>query len=383
MQCGPSCVTIRRDCGRIVAALTQACANLIEPLPRIPLCRNINRMVGDAQREGAARCRRISIELPPRAGSATPPVMNALPPVSERQSRTGTTALDRMLAQDAARPSAVPPPELLLDARTGRSTRQKAARDDLRCGLALWRLALSLGWLDIKLRYRGSLLGPIWLTLSSGVMVAAMGAIYSLLFHQHPRDYLPFLAVSLILWQAGIGALSGEACNSFLGAEQTIRSVRMPFTVQVLRTVVGNVIVLGHNVVVPLVVFAVFGAWPGLHALLALPGFALWILDGAAACYLLGCICARFRDVPPIVGSLMQIAYYVTPVIWKPSQLGARGWWLPLNPFDPLLDVVRTPLLGASPSLLIWGAALGYSALLWTVSWFVFVRARPRLAFWV
>ncbi len=364
--------------------LTQPCVDLTKPLPRIHLCRNINRMPGDADQDGAASRRRCPIELPGCAGSATPPVMNALPPASERRSRAGAATLDRMPArQDTARPSAAPAAELLLDARTGRSTRHKAARADLRDGLGLWRLAFSLGWLDIKLRYRGSLLGPIWLTLSSGVMVAAMGSIYSLLFHQHPRDYLPFLAVSLILWQAGIGGLTGDACNSFLGAEGTIRSVRMPFTVQVLRTVVGNVIVLGHNVLVPLVVFAIFGAWPGVHALLSLPGFALWILDGAAACYLLGCICARFRDVPPIVGSLMQVAYYVTPVIWKPSQLGARGWWLPLNPFDPLLDVVRTPLLGASPSLLIWGAALGYSALFWAVSWFVFVRARPRIAFWI
>ena len=146
---------------------------------------------------------------------------------------------------------------------------------------------------------------------------------------------------------------------------------------------VRNVIVLGHNVIVPLAVFAIYGLWPGAHALLSLPGLALWLLDGAAACYFLGAICARFRDVPPIIGSLMQIAYYLTPVIWKPSQLGARGWWLPLNPFDPLLEVVRAPLLGTTPSLLIWGAALGYSAVFWLVSWRVFVRARPRIAFWV
>ena len=297
-------------------------------------------------------------------------------------------------AGDAARESpsrtarpAVPamsyPQDLRLDARTGRGSREVAAWADLRDGLALWRLALALGWLDIKLRYRGSALGPLWLTLSSAVMVGSMGFIYGMLFGIVLRDYLPFLAVSVILWQAGIGGLTSDACNSFLGADQTIRSMRMPFTVQVLRTVVSNVIVLGHNVVVPLVVFAIFGAWPGMHALLSLPGLALWLLDGAAACYLLGSICARFRDVPPIVGSLMQIAYYITPVIWKPSQLGARGWWLPLNPFDSLLEVVRAPLLSVTPSALIWGSALGYSALLWLASWLVFVRARPRIAFWI
>lgn len=310
--------------------------------------------------------------------------MNALPPASERLDQEAErAATDRSWTGRTTEAFRNLPHDLLLDARTGRSSRSSAARADIRDGLRLWRLALSLGWLDIKLRYRGSALGPFWLTLSSAVMIGSMGYIYSMLFHTVLRDYLPFLAVSVILWQAGIGAVASEACNSFLNAEQTIRSMRMPFTVQVLRTVVSNVIVLGHNVVVPLAVFAIFGAWPGFHALISLPGLALWLLDGAAACYLLGSVCARFRDIPPIIGSVMQIAYYITPVIWKPSQLGARGWWLPLNPFYPLLEVVREPLLGQIPSLLIWGIALGYSAVLWIVAWLIFVRARSRIAFWV
>ena len=310
--------------------------------------------------------------------------MNALPPVSERPTALdGSWAGHPSAAVLLTATTAAATPDLLLDARTGRASRGAAARADVRDGLRLWGLAFSLGWLDIKLRYRGSALGPLWLTLSSAAMVGSMGWIYSMLFHLVLRDYLPFLAVSLVLWQAGIGAVAGDACNSFLKAEQTIRSMRMPFTVQVLRTVVSNVIVLGHNVIVPLVVFAIFGVWPGLHALLSLPGVALWLLDGAAACYMLGSICARFRDVPPIIGSLMQIAYYITPVIWKPSQLGTRGWWLPLNPFYPLLEVVRAPLLGQTPGLEIWGAALGYSVLFWIVAGALFMRARPRIAFWV
>ncbi|MBE7211575.1 MAG: ABC transporter permease [Gluconacetobacter diazotrophicus] len=159
--------------------------------------------------------------------------------------------------------------------------------------------------------------------------------------------------------------------------------MRMPFTVQVVRTVVSNTVVLGHNLVVPLAVFAIFGAWPGWHAVLSLPGLLLWALDGAAACFLLGAVCARFRDIPPIVNSVMQIAYYVTPVIWKPEQLGSRGWWLPLNPFFPLLEVVRVPLLGRMPAAATWGEALGYSVLLWIAAAAMFARARARIAFWV
>ena len=272
---------------------------------------------------------------------------------------------------------------LLLDASGGGGARRRAARHDVSDGAAQWRLACSLGWLDIKLRYRGSALGPFWLTLSSAVMIASMGLLYGMLFGVVLSQYLPFLAISMILWQTGIGGMVAESCTSFLDAERTIRSMRMPFTVQVLRCVVRNAIVLAHNLVVPIGVFAIFDAWPGIGALLSLPGLVLWFADAVAACFLLGSICARFRDVPPIVASIMQIGFYITPIVWKPSQLGAHGWWLPLNPFYTILEVVRAPLLGDTPGLTVWGAALGFSALLWTAAWVVFIRARPRLAFWV
>jgi len=184
------------------------------------------------------------------------------------------------------------------------------------------------------------------------------------------------------MWNA-IGQLIGDACNAFTQAEGTIRSVRMPFFLQAIRVVVRNVLVLAHNVVVFVVVFAIYGLLPGTEALMALPGLLLWLADAFACCLLLGTLCSRFRDIPPIVGSIVQIAFYITPVVWKPEQLGARGWWLPLNPFDGLLDVVRGPLLSQPPSWLVWGSALGFSILLWAAAWLVFARVRARLAFWV
>ena len=76
----------------------------------------------------------------------------------------------------------------------------------------------------------------------------------------------------------------------------------------------------------------------------------MWIVDTLAICLLLGAFCARFRDIGPIVGSVMQIAFFLTPVIWQPEQLGPSRWMLPLNPFFALLEIVRAPLLGTVPS---------------------------------
>ncbi len=263
------------------------------------------------------------------------------------------------------------------------AVRQRLAAQDLREGLGLWRLFATLGWLDIRLRYRGSILGPFWLTLSTGVMVAALGVLYSALFKMSLPDYLPFLAVSLVLW-GFVSSIVAEGSTCFTQSEGMIRSVRMPFTVHAARVVVRNLLVLGHNLLVIVVVYAAFDRWPGAAALLVLPGLALWIVDALAISALLGAICARFRDIAPIVGSIMSIAFFVSPIIWKPELLtGDQARWLPFNPFYTLLEIVRAPMLGAAADWHVWASALGFSAALCVAAWVAFVRVRSRLSFWV
>lgn len=274
--------------------------------------------------------------------------------------------------------------DALLDLRADMSlaARNRLAVRDVSDGTTLWPLAWTLGWLDIRLRYRGSMLGPFWLTLSTGIMVAALGVLYSTLFHTNIHDYLPFLSLSLVLW-GFLGAVVSEACVTFTEAESVSRSVRMPFFVFAIRVVIRNLLVLAHNILVIVVVFAIFLKWPGWHAVLALPALVLWVADALALTLLLGSFCARFRDIQPIVNSIMQIAFFMTPVIWKPEQLGTGVAKLPLNPFFDLLEIVRAPLMGTTPTMMTWLGAALYSLALCGVAWVFFARARGRIAFWL
>ena len=279
--------------------------------------------------------------------------------------------------------SAARPKTLVLQSGLGAAERHRLAVVDLVQAFKLWPLTLTLGWFDIRLRYRGSMLGPFWLTLSTAVMIAALGILYSRLFKMELHDYLPFLALSLVLWGV-LSTVIAEACTCFTSVESTIRSMRMPHAVHAMRIVVRNLIVLAHNVVVIVVVYAWFNNWPGLGAVRAIPGLLLWVVDGLAICLLLGPIGARFRDIPPIIASVIQIAFFVSPVIWKPELLhGPALDLLWLNPFYTLLEIVRGPLLGDTVSLHVWASALAYSAALVVAAWFLFARTRGRLAFWV
>jgi lipopolysaccharide transport system permease protein len=262
------------------------------------------------------------------------------------------------------------------------ATRNRLAMRDVGEGTRLLPLAWTLGWLDIRLRYRGSMLGPLWLTLSTGIMVGALGYLYAGIFHTDINSYLPFLALSLVLW-GFLASVVSESCSAFTESEGIVRAVRMPFFLFAARLLIRNVLVLAHNVLVIAVVYAVFRVWPGRHGLLAVPGLLLWGLDSLALVLMLGTFCARFRDILPIVGSVMQIAFFMSPVIWMPEQLGRGQALLPFNPFFDMLEIVRAPLLGTLPAEGIWLGAMLYSIALWVLAWSLFTRARGRIAFWI
>jgi lipopolysaccharide transport system permease protein len=274
--------------------------------------------------------------------------------------------------------------EVTLELHPGQSLgeRQRLAVRDLREAAKLWRLGWTLAFLDIRLRYRGSMLGPFWLTLSTGLMVSAMGALYSELLHISLHEYLPFLTASLVLW-GFVSTLFAEACVSFTANDGMIRSIRIPFALYAARTVLRNLVVLAHNVVIVVAVDLFVWAGPGANGLLAIPGLVFWLVDSFAIAIMLGALCARFRDIPPIVGSVVQMSFFVTPVLWKPQLVGAHQWLLPFNPFFDLLEIIRGPLLGEVPTASTYLAACGYSILLCGAAWFLFARVRGRIAFWV
>ncbi|MBW6399881.1 ABC transporter permease [Roseomonas sp. HJA6] len=260
--------------------------------------------------------------------------------------------------------------------------RREIALEDLSGGLARWRLAWALARSDITHRYRGSILGPLWLTLSTGVMLGALGFLYAKLFRIDMTDYLPWLTVSLILWNT-LNQTVTDATTCLTGAEGVIRQMPLPYTVHALRVVMRNAIVAAHNLPLIAVIFFIFGVAPHWTVVLAIPGFVLMAIGGFAASIFLGMICARFRDIPPIVGSLMQVAFFVSAVIWKPDML---GWWepyLPINPVFAVMEAIRAPIMGTTGGVVVWFAAIVWTALLVWISWVFFVRFRGRIAFWV
>jgi len=290
--------------------------------------------------------------------------------------------LDETLPRPIGSPSAASrsAPLYVSDAAVPR--RRAAALEDLATGLRRWRLPAALARLDIRNRYRGSVLGPFWLTLSTAVMVVGLGLLYSSLFKMELAGYLPFIAVSLIVWTM-ISQTVTDACTSLTSAEGIIRQLPLPFSVHVLRCVFRNALVTAHSLPLVFLVFLACGAMPGAEVVLLIPGLALVAVNAFFVALCLGMLCARFRDIGPIVASLMQLAFFMSPVLWKPELLGDKAVWLPLNPFYVLMETVRGPLVEGGVPGLVWLSAGLYTLAGAAVAMAFFIRFRGRIAFWV
>ena len=177
------------------------------------------------------------------------------------------------------------------------------------------------------------------------------------LFHMDVKSYLPFLTVGLVVWSF-LSTIIIEGCQTFLSSQGVITQVRMPFSVHAWRTVYRNLIVLAHNMVIIPVVLVVFSVPVSWQAIFILPALVILTINGMWVSILLGMVSARYRDVPPIVASFVQVILFVTPIFWPPEQIGAWMQVLSLNPLFSAIDVIRSPLLGKAPLPYSWPVLL-------------------------
>jgi len=250
-------------------------------------------------------------------------------------------------------------------------------------GLKRADLWLFLGWHDVKQRYRRSTLGPFWITLASLLFVGAMTLVYSALFRQDIKSFLPLAACGIVVWTLIAGCIS-EGCNLFITASTTIKQVPAPLTVHSFRLIWTQLIYFLHNLLVVFIALSATGIFFSLKTLLFFPAIALLTLNLAWMALFLGIMSARFRDMPLIIQSLITGLFMATPVLWQISYLPPERQWIAyINPFTYLIEIVRLPLLGIAPSYHIWLAVFVMAVIGWVLALITYGKARTRLAYWV
>jgi len=264
-----------------------------------------------------------------------------------------------------------------------------AAASDLARGWGQHELWLQLGWQDIKQRYRRSTLGPLWITIATGVMSLALGLLYSMLFQISVREFLPHVTVGFIVW----GFISGcikDGANVFIENEGLIKQLPSALSVHVYRLVWRQLLFFAHNMVIWLILVMVFRIPLGWDLLLFIPALALMVINGVWVTMLFGIIATRFRDVAPLLEALVQLLFYVTPIVWITKTLREQGGEVAqrariaeLNPLYHYLEVVRAPLIGEPLPLYHWGIVLAGTVIGLLLAMLAMKRWRFRVPYWV
>ena len=253
---------------------------------------------------------------------------------------------------------------------------------DLRNGLAAHELWSFMGWQDIRQRYRRTILGPWWLAISTGMLVLFLGFMWSEIFHVDAQTFLPFFVIGYVFWSFLAGAIT-EACTAFTQFEGLILQRRIPISVYLYRIGMRHTIVLAHNTTVVLLVVLWFGPVWSLNNLLVIPGLLVFGTVTFLASIPVAILCTRFRDLPQIVTNVLQVAFFATPIMWRPEALVRFRWMADFNPFTHLIDIVRMPLLGTAPGTESWIWSLAALALSFAASSWLLGRYGHRVAFWL
>jgi ABC-type polysaccharide/polyol phosphate export permease len=210
-------------------------------------------------------------------------------------------------------------------------------------------LAFNLAWQDILSRYRGSVLGPWWITMMTMTLVLGIGINYSALLHQQIKDLLPFVAIGLVVWNF-LNASIAEGGDAFVMGAAMIKQSSLPLPVFILRTSIRNAINLAHQIVIIVAVLAWFKIFPGARMAWAFVGLAILMVNLSWVGLLLAMFSSRFRDMPQIVAAVLQLVFFLSPIFWKPPPALANSVFVAANPFYFSIQSIREPLLhGISP----------------------------------
>jgi lipopolysaccharide transport system permease protein len=241
-----------------------------------------------------------------------------------------------------------------------------------------WR-ALAFG--DIRSKYRRTFLGPWWITATNGITALIMGLVSGRFLGADMSTYLPHFIVSMTIWNF-ISSSFSEACFTLISAGGMIKAVDMPIIIHVMRMVQRNFIIFLHNIAIVPLIWLIYPWQIDFGLILAVLGFALIYPFVVACSIIISMICVRYRDVPPIVASMLQVLFFISPIIWIPSQVHGSALIVALNPIAYLLAITSDPIMSNAVPASDWIISVGIVVAALALSAFIYTRYRARVVFW-
>ena len=245
-----------------------------------------------------------------------------------------------------------------------------------------WRRWSSLAWYDILARYRRTFFGPFWIVLITSFTVLAIGYVYGALFKIDLKQFFPYVTVGLIVWM-WISATITECCSAYISYRMILLNYLVSSEAIIIRIVARNFYIFLHNMVIIIAVLAIIGfpSFLGIVKFILSIGLVTLLLFPIGI--IVALICSRFRDLVPLIGSIFNMLFLITPIIWTTETLGSRAYIANLNPFTHVLNVIRNPLLSQEVPYISWYVVIGLFIISSIIAININRLYQHRMIFWI
>lgn len=235
---------------------------------------------------------------------------------------------------------------------------------------------------EIKSSYKKTKLGPLWITLSTTILLFSMGPLYSTIFKSDFKTYFVYLGCGFIFW-AFIKDTILESANEYINSQGYILSQPYPLSIYIFKCILKNIITFFHNFIV--IIFIVIFYSDNLTFLnLLIFGFGFFI--NILILFFIGLsvsvVCLRFRDILNIIQNIFTVLFFLTPILWMPSLLENKTYFIYGNIFFSMIDIMRSPLIGNGLPRLSFIICIFFLLLSILLSAYLFGKYKNKIALW-
>jgi ABC-2 type transport system permease protein/lipopolysaccharide transport system permease protein len=238
-------------------------------------------------------------------------------------------------------------------------------------------------WFGFVVRYRKTIMGPLWTVIGPALFILVLGGLYSQINDAEPGRFVPHLTVGIVVWTFINSIVSGGP-SVFTDKRGVILQGGMTLSEISVVSILSELLLLLHQLILIVFVMIYFSIPLTPYSLVAIVGFAILMLNAGWVIMLFGILGARYRDIREIATAVMRIAFLATPIIWMPEQRGGfTKIFLDYNPFYHMIEIVRAPLLGNSIGGLTWFAVIAVTVAGYGACFFMYRRYAPYVVLWV
>ena len=266
-------------------------------------------------------------------------------------------------------------------ARTNGSAFAKALQD-WKQAIRMWRLWAALGMEDLSDRYRRTLFGISWVVTSFAVFVFVKILVFGQMAAVPIGEFAMFVTIGFGLWSF-INSMVLDSCVAYTASSGWLLGAAIPYPVFFLQSIFRNWLVFALT----LVVMALALVWKKASwspvMLAALPGLLVYVVTPVWLAAILAPLCARYRDVMHAIQTVMRLLFFVTPIIWVPTQSPWLAKMAQYNVITHFIEIVRQPLIYDTIPYGSWAIVLAVNAVGLLIGFASYALTRNRIAYWL